>query len=182
MTSSFLKSSSKAGFTTAEARAVSRFEFARSRHRRLSKTIDVLDIDGPRGSRGSSLDLLSGSDGLTCVSAKTQRNRICEPDHRKSWWHFPSSSEALETCSAFPRTVCSLRLFYSGRPGKDNSMSEDNQTVKHMASVKAAWDKAPEGPKKATALKHYQAAEKAHEAENDEEAHNELKLASRALV
>ena len=54
--------------------------------------------------------------------------------------------------------------------------------MKHMASVKDAWDKAPEGPKKAAALKHYQAAEKAHEAENDEEAHNELKQASRALM
>ena len=60
--------------------------------------------------------------------------------------------------------------------------SQENHTVKHMASVKAEWDKAPEGPKKATALKHYQAAEKAHEAENDEEAHKELKEASRALM
>ena len=51
-----------------------------------------------------------------------------------------------------------------------------------MASVNAAWDKAPEGQKKATALKHYQAAEKAHEAENDEEAHKELEEASRALM
>lgn len=64
----------------------------------------------------------------------------------------------------------------------DDNQSQENQTVKHMASVKAAWDKAPEGPKKATALKHYLAAEKAHEAENDEEAHNELKQASRALM
>ncbi|MBR9653505.1 hypothetical protein [Thalassovita aquimarina] len=61
-------------------------------------------------------------------------------------------------------------------------MNEENMTVKHMTSVKAAWDKAPTGPKKDAALKHYQAAEKAHEAENDEEAHNELKAAGRALV
>ncbi len=61
-------------------------------------------------------------------------------------------------------------------------MSEINQVVKHMASVQSAWDKAPEGPKKATALKHYQAAEKAYEAENDQEAHEELKQASRALM
>ncbi len=85
------------------------------------------------------------------------------------------------------RTACILRLFFSDRPGKDIPMNEENQTaenqtVKHMASVKAAWDKAPEGPKKAAALKHYQAAEKAHDAENDEEAHRELKEASRALV
>ena len=64
----------------------------------------------------------------------------------------------------------------------EENQSQENQTVKHMASVKSAWDKAPEGPKKAAALKHYQAAEKAHEAENDEEAHNELKQASRALM
>lgn len=85
------------------------------------------------------------------------------------------------------RTACLLRLFFSDRPGKDISMNEENQTaenqtVKHMASVKAAYDRAPEGSKKATALKHYQAAEKAHEAENDEEAHKELKEASRALM
>ena len=64
----------------------------------------------------------------------------------------------------------------------EHNQTEESQTVKHMASVKAAWDKAPEGPKKASALKHYQAAEKAHEADNDEEAHKELKEASRALM
>ena len=85
------------------------------------------------------------------------------------------------------KTACSPRLLLSNRAEKDTPMNEENQsqenqTVKHMASVKAAWDKAPEGPKKATALKHYQAAEKAHEAENDEEAHKELKEASRALM
>jgi len=64
----------------------------------------------------------------------------------------------------------------------DEEQSRENHTVKHMASVKAAWDKAPEGPKKANALIHYQAAEKAHEAENDEHAHDELKAASRALM
>ena len=84
-------------------------------------------------------------------------------------------------------TACVLRLLFSDRPGKDNSISEENQTeknqtVKHMASVKAVWDKAPEGRKKAPALKHYQVAEKAHETEDDEEAHNELKQASRALM
>lgn len=38
-----------------------------------------------------------------------------------------------------------------------------------MKSVKAAWDKAPAGPKKDAALKHYQAAEKAQTAKNDAE-------------
>ena len=46
----------------------------------------------------------------------------------------------------------------------------------------AGFCSAVDSPKKAAALKHYQAAEKAHEAENDEEAHKELKEASRALM
>ena len=64
----------------------------------------------------------------------------------------------------------------------DENQSHENHTVRHMASVKAALDKAPEGPRKAAALKHYKAAERAHDAENDEEAHKELKEASRALM
>ena len=39
---------------------------------------------------------------------------------------------------------------------------DQNKTAEKMKSVKAAWDKAPAGPKKDAALKHYQAAEKAH--------------------
>ncbi|MCC1491472.1 hypothetical protein [Cognatishimia sp. F0-27] len=64
----------------------------------------------------------------------------------------------------------------------EDDQTEENQTVKQMASVKAAWDKAPEGPKKATALKHYEAAERAHEADRDEEAYHALTRASRALM
>ena len=64
----------------------------------------------------------------------------------------------------------------------NENQSQENQTERHMASVKASWDKAPEGSKKDAALKHYQAAQTAHEAENDEEAHRELKEASRALM
>jgi hypothetical protein len=60
-------------------------------------------------------------------------------------------------------------------------MSEENKTVVQMKTVKAAWDKAPAGPKKDAALKHYQAAEKAHEANNDEEAHKALNAATSAL-
>ncbi len=87
----------------------------------------------------------------------------------------------------FPRTAWLLRLLSSDFLGKGTSMndenqSQENQTVKHMASVKTAWNKAPEGPKKAAALKDYKAAEKVREAENDEEAHEELKQASRALM
>ncbi len=40
--------------------------------------------------------------------------------------------------------------------------------------MKAAWDKAPAGPKKDAALKHYQAAEKANTAKNDAETNKEL--------
>ena len=59
--------------------------------------------------------------------------------------------------------------------------AETNKTAEKMTSVKAAWDKAPAGPKKDNALKHYQAAEKAHTAKNDAEAHKELDAASKAL-
>lgn len=51
-----------------------------------------------------------------------------------------------------------------------------------MKSVKAAWDKAPAGPKKDASLKHYQAAEKAHTAKNDAETMKELDAASHALA
>ncbi len=59
---------------------------------------------------------------------------------------------------------------------------EMNKTKEKMTSVKAAWDKAPSGPKKDAALKHYQAAEKAHTAKNDAEANKELDAAKHALA
>ena len=58
---------------------------------------------------------------------------------------------------------------------------EHNKTSEKMNSVRAAWDKAPSGPKKETALKHYQAAEKALAAKNDAETNKELDAASQAL-
>jgi len=51
-----------------------------------------------------------------------------------------------------------------------------------MKTVKAAWDKAPAGPKKDAALKHYQAAEKAQTAKNDAECIRELDAAVHALA
>jgi hypothetical protein len=51
-----------------------------------------------------------------------------------------------------------------------------------MKTVKAAWDKAPSGPKKDAALKHYQAAEKAHTAKNDADCIKELDAATHALA
>lgn len=51
-----------------------------------------------------------------------------------------------------------------------------------MKSVKAVWDQAAAGPKKEAALKHYQAAEKAHTAKNDAECNRELDAAKHALA
>jgi hypothetical protein len=51
-----------------------------------------------------------------------------------------------------------------------------------MKTVKAAWDKAPAGPKKDAAHKHYQAAEKAHAAKNDADTHKSLNAATEALA
>jgi hypothetical protein len=51
-----------------------------------------------------------------------------------------------------------------------------------MKSVKAVWDKAPAGPKKDAALKHYQAAEAARTAKNDANCIKELDAASHALM
>lgn len=59
---------------------------------------------------------------------------------------------------------------------------EQNETAEKMTSVKAAWDKAPSGPKKDAALKHYQAAEKANTAKNEAETNKELDAATHALV
>ncbi len=53
--------------------------------------------------------------------------------------------------------------------------------TEQMKTVKAAWDKAPSGPKKDASLKHYQAAEKARSANNDAECIKELNAATSAL-
>ncbi|MBS0126259.1 hypothetical protein [Thetidibacter halocola] len=59
---------------------------------------------------------------------------------------------------------------------------EQNKIADKMKIVKAAWDKAPSGPKKDAALKHYQAAEKAHTAKNDADTNKELDAATHALA
>ena len=59
---------------------------------------------------------------------------------------------------------------------------EQNKTADKMKSVKAAWDKAPSGPKKDSALKHYQAAEKPNTAKNDAETNKELDATTHALA
>jgi hypothetical protein len=64
----------------------------------------------------------------------------------------------------------------------EEDQSPENQTVNHMASVKAAWDKAPEGAKKAAALKHFQAAERPTKPTTTKRRTSELKEASRALT
>lgn len=86
------------------------------------------------------------------------------------------------------RRFCSVSLFPIYEPRlsmKGQIMTQHMPNSSHaadkMKTVKAAWDKAPTGPKKDAALKHYQAAEKAHTAKNDDEAVRELDKATKAL-
>lgn len=69
-------------------------------------------------------------------------------------------------------------------PCKDTNMSTNNftSTQEQMKTVKAAWDKAPTGPKKDAALKHYQAAEKSHAANNEPDCVKSLDAATAALA
>lgn len=59
---------------------------------------------------------------------------------------------------------------------------DQTKTAAKMTSVKAAWDKAPAGPKKDAAHKHYQAAEKSHTAKNEADTNKHLDAATRALA
>lgn len=59
---------------------------------------------------------------------------------------------------------------------------EQTETADKMKSVKAACDKAPSGPKKDKALKHFLAAEIAHSGSNDDETNRELDAATHALA
>jgi hypothetical protein len=59
--------------------------------------------------------------------------------------------------------------------------NKSTNVAEKMKSVKAAWDKAPAGPKKDASFKHYQAAEKAQKAKNDTETIKELDAAKHAL-
>ena len=58
---------------------------------------------------------------------------------------------------------------------------EQEKTAEKMTSVKAAWDKAPLGPRKDRALSHYRAAETAFEASDDEATNRELDAVRRVL-
>ena len=74
------------------------------------------------------------------------------------------------------------------KPKKELQMADQNQAGAHMSgaeklkSVKAAWDKAPAGPKKDASLKHYQAAEKAMTAKDEKTCMTECKAAEAALA
>ncbi|AML52358.1 MULTISPECIES: hypothetical protein [Falsihalocynthiibacter] len=57
-----------------------------------------------------------------------------------------------------------------------------NKTSEKMKSVKASCDKAPFGEKRASAMKHYYAAESAHTAKDDAKANKELDAAKHALA
>jgi hypothetical protein len=77
----------------------------------------------------------------------------------------------------------SARFLLSEPPGKDTDMTyEDDAIADRMKTVKDAWDKAPDGPKKNAALRHYRAAERAHIARNDSDTKRELDAAINALV
>ncbi len=80
-------------------------------------------------------------------------------------------------------SVCRRASYFSERPERTFPLTpEQTKTADKMKSVKAAWDKAPTGPKKDAALKHYQAAEKANTAKNDAETNKELDAATHALA
>lgn len=73
------------------------------------------------------------------------------------------------------------RFLFSERPGKHSlDDAEHTKTADKIQSVKAALDKAPSGPKKGAALKHFQEAEKANTAKNDIETNKELDAATHA--
>lgn len=59
---------------------------------------------------------------------------------------------------------------------------DTNKISERMTSVKAACESAPAGPTKDAAMKHYQAAEKAHTANNEAETNKELDAASSKLA
>jgi hypothetical protein len=84
-----------------------------------------------------------------------------------------------------PKSGQAAGLVNSSKPGKDHPMDAKapvQNTADKMKSVKEAWDKAPAGPKKDAALKHYQAAEKAQTAKLDGECIRELDAAALALA
>ena len=58
---------------------------------------------------------------------------------------------------------------------------DQTKTAEKMKSVKAAWDKAPSGPKKDAAHKHYVAARKAMGDKKDQDVIRELDSAVKAL-
>lgn len=59
---------------------------------------------------------------------------------------------------------------------------EETKTSDRMKSVKAAWDKAPSGPKKDESLRHYRAAETAHFDHDEAETNKALDSARHALA
>lgn len=87
--------------------------------------------------------------------------------------------------AAKPRLLMGVAAAREGTAShKESDMTSILQTSTHdeMRTVKAAWDKAPAGPKKDVALTHYQAAEKARTANNDTDCIAALKSATEALA
>lgn len=131
----------------------------------------------------TSIDLRQAP-GLTCVSAGDWCYRLSETCPPNIWRCIFFRVPEKRVGVPIPRKVgMSARFLFSERPERTFPMTpEQNKTAEKMTSVKAAWDKAPAGPKKDAALKHYQAAEKANTAKNDAETNKELDAATHALA
>lgn len=67
-------------------------------------------------------------------------------------------------------------------PRPSPKASAANAAVERLKSVKTAWDKAADGAKKVLALKHFEAAEKAHASRDDANCIKECKAAEQALA
>ena len=97
---------------------------------------------------------------------------LCEP-----FQYLRSMQDRIWLCLDLAFKVWTVAERINPMDAKQPTTSADK-----MKSVKAVWDKAPAGPKKDAALKHYQAAEKAQTAKNDTEANRELDAATHALA
>jgi hypothetical protein len=61
-------------------------------------------------------------------------------------------------------------------------MTSQQNVSEKMKTVKAACDKAPAGPKKEAALKHYQTAQQSQKDKKENQAIRELDQATKALL
>ena len=111
-----------------------------------------------------------------------RRHRPSETLLPKTWWHVFRVTDEKRVGVSIPkgRHVGTLLFFRNVRESTVSMTPEQTKTADNMKSVKAALDKAPSGPKKGAALKHFQEAEKANTAKNDIETNKELDAATHA--